>query len=164
MRAEALGGSPLREAELKIHMTHGGQERLRSQPGQGSHRTETSPPMSAPNALLAHLPRKIQHKRQPAVSERATEEQGTRRSPLGAKVTPGPEHKGRWALLTPVEKIATKLYLITKNPREPLPPRHRSGHVMRLHSGCMWMAKWEGSQWYRGWWRPPCGGEQRCIT
>lgn len=56
MRAEALGGSPLREAELKIHMTHGGQERLRSQPGQGSHRTETSPPMSAPNALLAHLP------------------------------------------------------------------------------------------------------------
>lgn len=56
MRAEALGGSPLREAELKIHMTHGGQERLRSQPGQGGHRTETSPPMSAPNALLAHLP------------------------------------------------------------------------------------------------------------
>ena len=56
MRAEALGGSPFREADLKIHMTHGGQERLRSQPGQGGHRTETCPQMSAPSALLAHLP------------------------------------------------------------------------------------------------------------
>lgn len=48
--------------------------------------------------------------------------------------------------MTPVEKITTKFYLITKNPREPLPPCHRSGHVTRLHSGRVWMAKWQGSQ------------------
>ena len=91
------------------------------------------------------LPPKIQLDRQPAVSETAAEQQGTRRRPLGAEVAQA-LNTGASGPVTPAETIATKFYLITKNPRGPLPPHHRSGHVTRPHSGRVWMAKWQGSQ------------------
>lgn len=48
MRAEALGGSPFRKAELKIHMTHGGQERLRSSQARAITELKPAPQMSGP--------------------------------------------------------------------------------------------------------------------
>ena len=108
--------------------------------------TELKPALQCqPPVPCGPLPPKIQLDRQPAVSETAAEQQGTRRRPLGAEVAQA-LNTGASGPVTPAETIATKFYLITKNPRGPLPPRHRSGHVTRPHSGRVWMAKWQGSQ------------------
>ena len=87
--------------------------------------------MSAPQTPEGSFPPKIKPQRLLSGSESGTfhaeEQRVTKGSPLGADTTSSHKSKCTSALVTLVEKIAAKLHLVAKDPKDSLPTSHSNG-------------------------------------